>query len=206
MQDEGFKKERAAALVISIFMLGAFLISFLLQSLLARFFGASSTLDAFTVANSFVLLFINWIAYGAVSIILVPVFTEYRLARNEQTVESANTFVTLLILVSLFLSFLCIVAATPIMAVMGRGFDAQTRALAVNLSRMIMPVFPITAACGILSGLVRAYERYNVTPIARCFELLPVIGALLLLKRSLGIYSSQVRSWHHSEREGNFSH
>ncbi len=192
MQDEGFRKERAAVLVISVFMLGAFLISFLLQSLLAKFFGPSATLDAFTVGNSLAYLFINWIAYGAVSIILVPVFTEYRLSRNGQTVEAANTFITLLFLVSLLLTIVCIVAAKPIIAVMGRGFDAETRALAVNLCRMIMPVFPIVSVCGILSGLLRAYERYNITPIARCFELMPVIAALLLLRGPLGIYAVPV--------------
>jgi len=189
MPSEGFRRERAAALIISFFMICAFSISFVLQSLLARFFGASSDLDAYTVGNSLVFLLMNWIAYGAVSIILVPVFTEYRLAQEAQVTEAANTFITFLLLLSIPVSFICVMAAPQIVAVLGRGFDTQTRALAVNLIRMLMPVFPIGVICGILSGLLRAYEKYSITPIARCFELMTVVGALLVLGKRFGIYA-----------------
>jgi len=186
---EGFRRERAAALIISLFMICAFLISFVLQSLLARIFGASSDLDAFTVGTSLVYLFINGIAYAVVSIILVPVFTEYRLAQDAQATAAANTFITFLLLLSIAVSILCVMAAPQIIAVLGRGFDTQTRALAVNLVRMLMPVIPIGVICGTLSGLLRAYEKYYITPIARCFELMTVVGALLVLGKFFGIYS-----------------
>jgi len=176
-------------MILAGFMLGTFVISFALQSLLAKFFGASATLDAYTVGNSISFLFINWIAYGAVSIILIPVFTEYRHSGEEKTIDAANTFVSVLLIISLVVTTLCIVAAPQIISILGRGFDAPTQSLAVNLCRLIMPIFPVMVVCGILSGLLRAYERYNVTPMARCFELLPVIAALFLLGKSLGIYA-----------------
>ena len=192
MATEGLKKERATALTISVFMLGSFLISFFLQSLLANYFGASSPLDAFTVGNSIPYLFVNWIAYGAVSVILIPVFTEHRFDRNADSIEATNIFITFLFFISLLVSLICIAAASPIISVIGRGFDDETRSIAVKLTRMIMPICPILVICGILSGLLRAYERYNVTPIARCLELLPVIIALLVLGSMIGIFSIPV--------------
>ena len=189
MATESFRKEGSAALVISVFMFGSFLLSFFLQSLLASTYGASTALDAFTVSNSLPFLFVNWIAYAAVSVILVPVFTEARLSRSGEAETAANGFMSFLFIVSLLAAALCSAAATPIIAVIGRGFDEETRALAVDLLRMLMPVFPIGVLCGILSGLLRAHDRYAVTPIARCFELLPVIVIILALGNRLSIYA-----------------
>ena len=59
MSSESHKKDRISAMILAGFMLGTFVISFALQSLLAKFFGASATLDAYTVGNSISFLFIN---------------------------------------------------------------------------------------------------------------------------------------------------
>ena len=178
--------------MLAFFMMGTLFISFLLQSLLAKVFGASSTLDAYTVGNSISFLFINWIAYGAISYVLVPVFTEYRLDGKGRIMDAANSFIAFLIFFSLFITIVFEVIAPQIVSILGRGFDTPTLTLAVNLARMTMPVFPIMVICGILSGLLRAYEIYNITAIARCFELLPIIGAILVFGKTLGIYAVPV--------------
>jgi putative peptidoglycan lipid II flippase len=176
-------------------VIGAFLASRVLGWLrvivLANYFGAGADLDAYYAAFRIPDLMFQLVAAGAVASALVPVLSGLLVAgQRERASRVASTVANLMLGVLLLLSLLMIILADRLVPWLVPGFDAQTTALTVELTR-VMLVSPVFLAAGaIASSLLNTEGRFGAAAMAPALYNVCIIGATMLLGPALGVMAA----------------
>ena len=181
--NENAKVARAAGVVGAATMLSR-IFGFLRDMVVAAFFGAGLTTDAFFVAFRIPNMLRRLLAEGSLTVSFVPVFTEYLNRRSKpEALELANIAFTLLSIVLAVVSVLGVLLAPLIVTVMAPGFSRSPEQyeLAVFLTRFMFPyifLISLVALCmGILNSL-RHFAAPALSPVV--LNLCMIIAALSL--------------------------
>jgi len=141
-------------------------LQFLTTILVAREFGASAQMDAYMLAITFPEALQYLLMLASLSVIFTPLFIEAR-AQHGVT-EAWSMALSLLVLVVLFVLAVIpvLVALMPaLMSLLGPGLAPPTRALAVELSDLILPSLFYYATAGILLGICYAYHDFTTAAL-----------------------------------------
>lgn len=177
----------AAALILALSALFSRVLGYAREMLLAYYFGASATTDAFYAAFQIPDLLNYFLSGGALSIAFIPLYNKVR-ARDgdEAATKLFNTVLGTLGAAVVLLTGVLYYYAAEITAFQFPGFDEQTSAMTVMLTRMVLPaqIFFITG--GILQAVLLANRHfkaaalaplvYNICIIAGGFLLAPIMG------------------------------
>jgi len=157
------------------------------ETVIAYQFGATAQTDAFLVA-SIIPMTISGMLAGAVTVALIPVFTEYRLKSGEEeawTIVGAVINLTALALAAAAVLYL--LAAPLLIPLLAPGLAPETTALAVQLSRLLAPVLIFTGLVGIATAVLNAYRHFTYPAFAGLLQNFGLIGGALLLGGLMGI-------------------
>lgn len=169
--------------------LGGAVIGFFLQLLIAYYFGAGATTDAFFMASSLSELLTKLLMGGSVAAVFLPMFIQHLAAGQRATAWqlalniihiTTGLFGILLIAVGLL--------ARPIVSFVAPGFDAATQALTVQILYVLLPSFLIFFVVDLLTTILHAVQQFTIPALLRLLAPAVSIAALLLL-HSLGIYA-----------------
>ena len=151
----------AAAMLLAGSILLSRILGYARESLLAYRMGASAATDAYYAAFQIPDLLNYLLAGGALSIAFLPLYTRY-LARGDDA-GAERFFATVLGTLSL----VAVVAtaalwwwAEPLVALQFPRFDADTRALTVHLTRIVLPAQICFIAGGIINATLLARQRF----------------------------------------------
>lgn len=136
-------------------------LGFVVHVLVARYFGASSALDAFLVA--FVLLYFIQNQFQAGDLLNSSFIPVYNLALCESEEKAAKFFNTIILsmwLMFSILSILCLILAPFLIQLAGHGLPSQEKILTVRIFRLLALVLPIVGMTGVLASLMRAEGRF----------------------------------------------
>jgi putative peptidoglycan lipid II flippase len=174
----------AAVLVASGNVLSR-LLGLIREPVIAALFGASGNADAFEVASRLPQLVHDLVIGGAVSGVLIPLFSE--LASDDQRLT--RTFTALLTSVGLALLGvvgLMMLLAEPLVSLAAPGLPESTRATAVTMTRITMPGVVFLGVSAIAAARLYARDRFaapslapatlNGTMIVLALSLTPVVG------------------------------
>ncbi len=150
----------------------------LTQVAIAARFGASSELDAFyaalVVPNTLVTILI-----GSLSSIFLPIFVEQRTQRGEREAwRLTETLVGTFGLVLLVISVLAFVSAEPLLRLTAPGLTPATRALAVRVLRILLPMLLLGGLASIAASMLNAYRRFTAPTAANVGRSLVYLLAL----------------------------
>ena len=109
------------------------------EILIAAYFGATRSMDAFNVAYTLSNLARQLLAEGALSAAFVPVFSQALTKSREQALKLARGTMTVLLFASSFIVILGVFGASWLVNIMAPGFDAENHALAAGLTRWMFP-------------------------------------------------------------------
>jgi len=160
---------RAAVRISGLTMLSR--VSGLVRDLLiARYFGAGTEMDAFTVAFRIPNLLRRLFAEGAFAQAFVPIFAEIKEKEgNERTRAVLSHVASGLFWVLLLVSILGVVGAPVLVACIATGFgDSATFDLASLLTRWMFPYIFFMSLVACAGGVLNAYGRFAVpafTPV-----------------------------------------
>ena len=139
---------------------------------LARFFGAGDSADAFFVAFKIPQFLRRLFAEGAFSQAFIPVLAEYKDDRDEQGELAAvknliNAVAGVLSGVLLVLTLLVIVAAPWIAYIFAPGFSGipEKFELTVSMLRITFPYLLLISLTGMAAGILNSYGRFWVPAI-----------------------------------------
>ena len=174
----------AAALVASGNILSR-LLGIVREPVIAALFGASGTTDAFEVATRLPQLVHELVIGGAVSGVLIPLFSE--MASDERRL--ARTFSSLLVSVGLALvgvTVVMVALAEPLVAASAPGLSDATRDMAVVMTRITLPAVLFLGLSAVTAARLYARDRFaapsfgpatlNGTLIVLALALTPVVG------------------------------
>ncbi|MBI3969262.1 MAG: murein biosynthesis integral membrane protein MurJ [Chloroflexi bacterium] len=165
----------------AVIMIGAFVMSrvsgLLRDIVVSYYFGTSPEYAAYLAANRIPDFIFQVTAGGAVASAFIPVFTEYVVGERH---EAARRFISslytiafaalapLLILLALF--------APSVVGVLAPEFDPELRALAANLTR-VMLVAPLLFTWGCFAtSILQTYQRFLLPALAPTIYNLALIG------------------------------
>jgi putative peptidoglycan lipid II flippase len=177
-----------AGLVMTVAAVASRILGWIRLLVIGAQFGASSELDAYLAAFRVPDAIFQLVVAGALSAALIPVYAGYR-ARGEEAEgwALASSVINLVVLGLAALSAVMALLAPWLVPLIAPGFDAETTALTVKLTQ-IMLLSPVFIGLGaVLSGLLQAHGRFGPTAVAPLVYNLAIIAAAIFLAPTLGV-------------------
>jgi putative peptidoglycan lipid II flippase len=158
---------RSAGLV-GIFTLASRILGLVRDAVMAAIFPKAAT-DAFLVAFTIPNVLRRLLAEGALTVALIPIFTEYREQKGEAEARRllANALGTAsLVLVAA--CALCIVFAPQVVRAFAWGFgpDPDKFALATLLTRLVFPFLFFVGLTALAMGVLNTYKHFSAPALA----------------------------------------
>ena len=136
----------------------------------AAFFGASAQLDAFNVAFTLANLARQLVAEGALSAAFVPVFSRALAVSRDRALSLARQAMSVLLVVSFFVTILGIISAPVLTFIMAPGFDSDTALLATQLTRWMFPFLILISLAALAMGTLNSLGSFFVPSLAPAFS------------------------------------
>ena len=139
------------------------------ESLFAALFGGGAIADAFQVAFRIPNLLRDLLAEGALSSAFVPTFTQTLTREGPAAAQAlARLILGVVLMVTGLLTALGVVFAEPIVQTLSLGFagDAEKVALAVQLTRLMMPILALMSVGAVWMGVLNAQRRFMPPALA----------------------------------------
>ncbi len=180
------------AILLAVLTFAAYLAGLVRDRIFARTYGAGPELDAYNAAFVLPELLLDVLVAAGLTAPFVPVFTTLRRDAPGDAAPFAQTVLTLAVSVMGIGSVLLFFAAPATVQLIAPGFDEPTKALYLDLFR-IMLLTPILFAASITLGEILVAERrflfYALAPIL--YNVGIVAGTVLLHDR-IGIHAAAV--------------
>lgn len=186
------------------------------EMVIARYFGATGPVSAFTAASTAPKMLYDFLVGGMLSAALVPVLSDYaRLDRNRsagsevtdlppegakvgpnpELVRLVGALLSLAVVSLAGLALLMVVIAPQIAILLAGGFDDFDPALlplTARLLRLMAPVVWFISMAGLLTGILFALQRFSVPALASAVYNLGIVVAAPILAGRVGIVSLAV--------------
>ena len=181
-----------AGLVVTGAFLASRVLGWLRVLVLGNLFGKPdriADLDAYYAAFRIPDLTFELVAAGAIASALIPVLSGL-LADGDQgrAWRVASSVINLMLAALLAFAVVFAVFAPAIVPLLVPGFDEDTTALTVELTR-IMLIAPIFLAAGsVVSAILQTQDRFGAAALAPVVYNASIIGGALLLSPALGIH------------------
>lgn len=178
------KSVLGGAVIIASFSILSRVLGLVRDNLFAKFFGASSILDAYNAAFKIPDLIFNFIILGALSASFVPVFLEVWQKNKDEAWKVVSSVLNILFLAALILVILAFIFAPQIVQVilMPRRSPLEQQQTIVFLRIMLLGVlfFSLSNVCaGILHSL-RKFLSYSLAPVF--YNIGIILGVVFLVK------------------------
>jgi putative peptidoglycan lipid II flippase len=181
---ENLKVARAAGIVGLATMLSR-IFGFLRDMVVAAFFGAGLTTDAFFVAFRIPNLLRRLLGEGSLTVSFVPVFTEYLNRKTkEEAMELANITFTILSIILVLVSLAGVIFSPLIVTMMAPGFTrvpAQYE-LTVFLNRLMFPYIFFISLVALCMGILNSLRHFAAPALSPVILNVSMILATLTLR------------------------
>ena len=179
------EKVTKAAWIVGAATLLSRILGFVRDMVVAYFFGAGLSADAFFVAFRIPNLLRRLVAEGALTVSFIPIFTDYLTNRSrEEAFILARVTLTLLSLVLVILSIAGVLLAPWIVRLFAPGFTATPDkfALTILLTRVLFPYIFFIGLVALAMGLLNALGRFAAPALAPVLLNVGMIASMWLLR------------------------
>ena len=177
-----------AAVLIAVISFFSKFFGFFREVLVAKYFGATGTTDAFLVALIIPSSILGLFASGFGTLVI-----PYYLEKKSQSAEAARRFVNSAFTVwgSIFLaiSLLIFIFTPACVHVIAYGFSGERFALAVTLTRYLLIAGLFTVLIGMFTGLFQAEKQFFFPIFMTFLGNAALVLSLFFLHRYLGLHS-----------------
>lgn len=177
-----------ATLVIAFFSLMSKVLGLGRDIVIGSLIGTSYLADAYQMSLKAPNMLFTIIS-GALATVIVPVYTEYA-SRGEKS-EAWKLFKTVMVVVTLFFliaSIIGVIGAPLLVKLVAPGFSGETRALTVELSRIILPWMIFAALASLFTQLLNANNIFGLPAFSSSVNNIFIIIAAFTLGKFYGIY------------------
>lgn len=184
----GRQVARTASLLAALSLLSK-PVNFLKDIVVAALFGTTAAKDAFLVAWVLPDLISSLVTEG-LSGVLVPIFSEFLGKGDEKQAWRVASSIANAILLLLSLAALIVAVGAPwIVPLLAPAFPAETRTLAIRLTRLMAIGMVFMGIQGLLSSVLNSYQRFVAPALVPLAFNSGTIIILLLTAHTMGIDS-----------------
>jgi putative peptidoglycan lipid II flippase len=155
---------------------------------LAFFFGTGMSMDAFVAAFRIPNLLRRLFAEGSLTIVFIPVFTEYLTNRNKrEAFKLARVVLTLLALILVVVTLIGVLFAPWVVRIQAWGFGSAgvKYDLTVFLTRITFPYIFLISLVAFFMGVLNSLRRFAAPAAAPIFLNVGMIGAAYVISPCL---------------------
>ena len=177
-----------AAGVVGTATLLSRILGFIRDAVIAWFFGAGFSSDAFIAAFRIPNLLRRLFAEGSLSSAFIPVFTEYIVQRGQpEAFHLARSAFRLLSVILLLVTTAGILLSPWIVKLMAPGFVGDKYSLTLNLTRLMLPYIFFVGLVALCMGILNVLNHFAAPALAPAFLNLAIIGSVLIIAPSLSV-------------------
>ena len=178
------------ALILSTLTFGYFAMGILRNRALATTFGAGPELDAYNAAFKIPEIALDVLVAAGLTAPFVPIFNSLRQRNETAAFDFGRTVLTVAVLVMAVVILVLFIVAPATVGLVASGFDEPTRALYVDLFRL-MCVTPILFAASIAVGeILVAHQQFLFYALAPIFYTGGIVVGTVLFGERYGIYAT----------------
>jgi putative peptidoglycan lipid II flippase len=175
-----------AAGVVGAATLLSRILGFVRDAVIAWYFGAGFSSDAFIAAFRIPNLFRRLFAEGSLSAAFIPVFTEYVVNNDQDEAFSlARSAFRLLSIILIIATIGGILLSPWIVRLIAPGFDAQKISLTVTLTRLMFPYFFCIGLMALCMGILNVLGHFAAPALAPVILNLTIIGSVLFISPTM---------------------
>lgn len=177
-----------AAGVVSFYTMISRVLGLIRDMVIASFFGATISADAFIVAFRIPNMIRRFTAEGNMTIAFIPVFTEYLKTKSkEEAFDLARNILTLLSIILVIITVFGIIFTPWIVRLIANGFvnEAAKYELTVLLTRITFPYILLVSLVAFFMGVLNSLKHFAAPAAAPIFLNLGIIGATYLISPHL---------------------
>lgn len=185
-QKENYEKQNVgrAAGVVGFYTFLSRILGLVRDMVIAVFFGATVSADAFFVAFKIPNMLRRFTAEGSMTIAFIPVFTEYLKNRSKkEAFELARIILTLLSVILVVITILGVILSPWIVRLIAYGFGGEGTKyeLTVLLTRITFPYVILVSLVAFFMGILNSLKNFAAPAAAPIFLNLGIIGATFLI-------------------------
>ncbi len=164
---ESGERDLKASGRVSVAIFGSRLLGLAREMVFAALFGAGAVADAFVTAFRIPNLFRDLLAEGALTAAFVPTFTStLKKEGNDAAARLGDLMFGGMLALTGAMVGVALVFAEPIVAAISGITDPQNLALAVELTRVMMPLLCTFSLAAVWMGILNAQRRFVVPALA----------------------------------------
>lgn len=177
---------RGTATMIMVSVLLSRVLGFFRTALIpARMGGFNDVVDAYNAAFQIPDLMYGLLVGGAIAASLIPMLTGYvEKKREKEGWMVVGTYINIIMLVMLGLVILGVIFAPFLISLILRDAAPDKLALAVSLTRTLMPIAFFMMLSGFCNGIMNSYSRFAVAAFGPCVYNLATVVSILLFSNS----------------------
>ncbi len=179
---------RTISTVMVITLLGKVL-GLLRDRLLAVYYGTGMEANAFYTASLIPRVFFDAIFASAIAACFIPVFSGYLAKQGKkEAFQFSASFITLMLFLTTLLCGVGVLFAPQLVTLFASGYDADTTALAVSLTRVMFPTIIFTGTAFAFVGILQAMNNFHIPALISSVANLAIILYFLFFNSEFGIY------------------
>lgn len=190
------EKKRSAVWTVAVMMaitLGGKLLGLVRDRLLTVNYGSGSAANAFLTASRIPRVFFDTVFSSAITACLIPVMGEVMEKRGKKdALRFAGNFMTVMSLLCAVITVLGVLFAKPLTHFFADGYDAETAALCVELTRIMMPTVLFTGVAFSFVGILQSFDEFNVPAAISLVSNVAVILYYVLFNEKFGVFGLAV--------------
>ncbi len=180
------------ALLLSVLTFGSYIVGLARDRVQARTFGAGAELDAYNAAFQIPEVALGVLVGSGLAAPFIPIFLGLRQEDESAARAFAGTILTLATLIILVATPVLFVLAPQTVDWVAPGFDAERRALYVDLFRLMLITPLLFAISDVLGEILVAERRFVWYALAPIVYNAGLAGGTILLAPRIGIFGPAV--------------
>lgn len=161
--------------------------------LIAAYFATGYQGEAYVTATKLPTMLFDIVIGGVISASFIPVFNSIIEKKDKKEAFAfANKFIGMVLLITILIAVVGIAFADPLIGFLAPDFNAQTHALAAQLSSIMFPMIIFTGLAFSFVGILQSFGEFNIPAIMSLVSNLAVIAYFPLFGKRFGVYGLAV--------------
>lgn len=193
MSTREFQRTASNAGIIGVTSLVGAGVGFILQLLVAYYFGASNETDAFFMAQSTSEMLGKLLMGGSITAVFIPLFVE-RLAKGkiQEAWDVGFNIINIMVIAYLVLIVILWIFARQFVHIIAPGFVGETYETTVSLLRFLLPSFLFLFLVEFATSMLHSFKQFTLPASLRIIAPLVSIISIVLFVHPLRIYALAV--------------
>ncbi len=186
--DKTTKSVTHGAILIAFSSFASKILGLIRDGLFAGNFGTSPQASIYFAAFKLPDFIFNFLVAGGLSVVFLPVFSEYMQKSEEEAWRMANAILNAFLVLVFAFSLLCFVFTPQILHLFIPGFSAQQLAQAVPLTRLLLLSPILMGLSSLLSSILMHFNNFINFSLAPAVYNLCIICGILFLSPAYGVF------------------